>query len=59
MPLLEEMKKIKKETGFNSTQIKRLFRRFHALDKGGKGYLTKEDLMQVNEVILFNYVYIE
>ena len=52
----EEVKVIKKETGFSEAQVKRLFRRFHHLDKGGKGYLTKEELLHIKEVIHFYLV---
>ena len=46
----DELRSIKKETGFTYSQVKRLFRRFHHLDKDGRGYLRKEDLMTIHEV---------
>lgn len=41
------------ETGFNKTQIHRLYIRFQHLDKDKKGYLVKDDLMNVPQVSLF------
>ncbi len=49
-PSTDELKSLKAQTGFNATQLQRLFRRFHHLDKEGKGFLTKDDLMHVHEV---------
>ncbi len=46
----EEIKEVRKETGFTKTQVRRLFSRFHHLDKEGKGFLTRDDLMLVTEV---------
>lgn len=40
------------ETGFNKWTLARLERRFKALDKGKKGYLSKRDLMGISEVTI-------
>lgn len=46
----EELTRLKAETGFTDDNIKRLFTRFQHLDKDGKGYLDKDDLMAIPEV---------
>lgn len=45
-----EVQQLQAETGFTRGNIKRLFHRFQHLDKDGKGYLTKQDLMSIPEV---------
>ena len=44
------LKKVKKETGFSTAQVRRLFHRFQYLDKDGKGHLLREDLGTIHEV---------
>lgn len=38
------------QTGFNKTQIHRLFLRYEILDKDKKGYLVAEDLLEIPQV---------
>ncbi|XP_023667967.1 calcineurin B homologous protein 2 [Paramormyrops kingsleyae] len=38
------------ETGFTPAHIKRLYKRFQALDKGNKGYLSPQDFGSVKEL---------
>ena len=38
------------ETGFNRSQIHKLYIRFQHLDKDKKGYLVREDLINVPQV---------
>ena len=40
-------------TGFNKTQIHRLFLRYEILDKDKKGYLVAEDLLEIPQVRIF------
>ena len=47
-----EMRDIRKETGFSAAQVNRLFARFQALDKQNRGYLVKDDLLHIHEVII-------
>ena len=42
-----------KDTGFNKSQISRLYIRFQHLDKEKKGFLTKEDLVKIPQVRTF------
>ena len=46
----EEIQSIENETGFTSSQIKRLYNRFTSLDKDTTGYLTKQDLLRIPEL---------
>jgi len=46
----EELRQLKAETGFTDDNIKRLYSRFQHLDKDRKGYLEKQDLMDIPEV---------
>ena len=41
------------QTGFNKTQIHRLFLRYEILDKDKKGYLVAEDLLEIPQVRIF------
>ena len=45
MPIL-----LQAQTGFETRQVRRLFMRFHHLDRGNKGYLEKDDLLVLKEV---------
>lgn len=45
-----EVDEICKETGFSHRQIKRLYNRFHSLDKENLGFLRKEDLSSIPEL---------
>ena len=44
------IQELMEETGFNQTQINRLYIRFQHLDKNKKGYLVKDDLSNVPQV---------
>ena len=46
----EDFSLIQRETGFSKAQVRRLFLRFKHLDKGGKGFLVKGDLLRIKEV---------
>jgi Ca2+-binding EF-hand superfamily protein len=46
----ELMKQLKVDTGFSPSQIHRLHIRFQHLDTECKGYLTKQDLMHIQQV---------
>merc|ERR1712062_959317 len=46
----EELRAISEETGFTLGQITRLYDRFEALDEGGKGYLVREDVINIPEL---------
>merc|ERR1711874_524380 len=46
----EELKAISDETGFTLGQITRLYDRFEILDEGGKGYLVREDVINIPEL---------
>ena len=46
----EELNRVKEATGFNTAQVRRLFHRFQVLDVDGVGYLTKDELLRVQEV---------
>ena len=46
----DEIQSISNETGFTPKQIKRLYNRFHSLDKNNMGYLTKQDLLRIPEL---------
>lgn len=49
----EEIKLIKKETGFSAAQIERLYTRFKSLDKSGYcGSLSRQDFLRVPELYL-------
>ena len=48
----EEMKIMMKETGFSEEKLNHLFLRFQSLDKKSKGYLTKDDLMQIEALVI-------
>ena len=39
-----------KETGFNESQLQRLYHRFNQLDLGNKGYLAAKDLLRLPEL---------
>lgn len=47
-----ELEELKKETGFTYNQIIRLYSRFTRLDKGSKGYLSKEDFLTIPELAI-------
>jgi len=47
-----EIEEIQKETGFSSSQIKRLYSRFSNLDKDNKAYLSHEDLRRIPELAI-------
>ena len=47
------IQELMEETGFNQTQINRLYIRFQHLDKNKKGYLVKDDLSNVPQVNIF------
>lgn len=47
-----ELEELKKETGFTHNQIVRLYSRFTRLDKGSKGYLSKEDFLTIPELAI-------
>merc|ERR1711953_1255051 len=46
----EELRAISDETGFTLGQISRLYDRFDCLDEGGKGYLAREDVINIPEL---------
>jgi|UniRef100_A0AC35F1V8 calcineurin B family protein 1 len=48
----EEIEEISKETGFSKNQIVRLYSRFLSLDKQGRGYLDREDLLRIPELAI-------
>ncbi len=46
-----ELERLKAETGFTSKHVRRLYIRFKHLDRAGKGYLDRDDLLfRLNEV---------
>ncbi|MFH4976585.1 hypothetical protein AB6A40_003294 [Gnathostoma spinigerum] len=47
-----EMADLIRTTGFHKSQIKRLYNRFASLDREGKGYLDRDDLLRVPELSL-------
>ena len=46
----DDLQKMSSETGFNPSQIKRLYNRFHSLDKRDLGFLSKDDLLLIPEL---------
>ena len=48
----EDIEAIQEETGFNNTQIDRLYNRFSNLDKQDKGYLSREDFLRIPELAI-------
>lgn len=48
----DEIKAIKKETGFSTSHVKRLFNRFQHIDSDGRGYLIRSDFENINEIAL-------
>jgi calcineurin B homologous protein 1 len=46
----EDIQDIVVETGFSSSQIKRLYNRFTTLDKNNMGYLTRQDFLRIPEL---------
>ncbi|MCJ8730991.1 hypothetical protein PDJAM_G00190620 [Pangasius djambal] len=48
----EDIEEIKKETGFSHSQITRLYSRFHSLDKGENGALSREDFQRIPELAI-------
>uniref|UniRef100_A0A7E4ZZ80 Calcineurin B homologous protein 1 n=1 Tax=Panagrellus redivivus TaxID=6233 RepID=A0A7E4ZZ80_PANRE len=48
----EEINEISEETGFTKNQIVRLYSRFLSLDKQGRGYLDREDLLRIPELAI-------
>merc|ERR1712018_143794 len=46
----EELRTMSDQTGFTLGQITRLYDRFEALDEGGKGYLVREDVINIPEL---------
>ncbi|XP_026101353.1 calcineurin B homologous protein 1 [Carassius auratus] len=48
----EDIDEIKKETGFSHSQITRLYSRFHSLDKGENGALSREDFQRIPELAI-------
>ena len=48
----EDIEAIQEETGFNNTQIDRLYSRFSNLDKQDKGYLSREDFLRIPELAI-------
>merc|ERR1712018_489287 len=46
----EELRTMSDQTGFTLGQITRLYDRFEALDEGGKGYLEREDVINIPEL---------
>ncbi|KAE9551063.1 hypothetical protein FO519_005730 [Halicephalobus sp. NKZ332] len=48
----EEISEIADETGFSKNQIVRLYSRFLSLDKQGRGYLDREDLLRIPELAI-------
>ena len=43
---------IQNKTGFTAIQIEKLWNRFNVLDKDSKGYLTREDFLNISELSL-------
>ena len=43
---------ISSETGFTDTQIESLWQRFQALDTDQKGYLTRDDFLNLTELTI-------
>uniref|UniRef100_A0A673IYL6 Calcineurin B homologous protein 1-like n=1 Tax=Sinocyclocheilus rhinocerous TaxID=307959 RepID=A0A673IYL6_9TELE len=48
----EDIEEIKKQTGFSHSQITRLYSRFHSLDKGENGALSREDFQRIPELAI-------
>ncbi|XP_003385569.1 PREDICTED: calcineurin B homologous protein 1-like [Amphimedon queenslandica] len=48
----EDYEQIRAETGFDNSQIRRLYSRFSHLDKRSKGYLTRQDLMLIPDLAI-------
>ncbi|XP_032803460.2 calcineurin B homologous protein 1-like [Petromyzon marinus] len=48
----EEIEEIKRETGFTTSQITRLYSRFTSLDKGENGTLSREDFLRIPELAI-------
>ena len=46
----EEFQKLKNETDFNKKEIKKCYKKFCALDKEKKGYISITDLMSIPEI---------
>ncbi|XP_069500388.1 calcineurin B homologous protein 2-like isoform X1 [Ambystoma mexicanum] len=49
---IPDLEEIRRETGFTPSSIKRLHHRFQALDKEGKGYLSKQNFLCIRELAL-------
>lgn len=47
-----ELEEIRKETGFTSSQIKRLYNRFSNLDKRNNAFISREDFLRVPELAI-------
>ena len=41
---------IQNKTGYTAIQIEKLWNRFNVLDKDSKGYLTREDFLNISEL---------
>ena len=48
----EEIKCLEDDTGFTIGQINRLHSRFNKLDYGSKGYLEREDMLNIPELAI-------
>merc|ERR1712189_54175 len=46
----EEIRSLQEETGFTLGQINRLYARFNKLDIDDKGYLDREDFLNIQEL---------
>ena len=46
----EEIRSLQEETGFTLGQINRLYARFNKLDIDDKGYLDREDFLNIHEL---------
>ena len=59
-PLPEEtISQIETESGFTSSQIIALWRRFQVIDVGKKGYLTRENFLNLPDLAINPVSYIE
>lgn len=47
---IPDLEEIRRETGFSPSSIIRLHHRFQALDKEGKGYLSKQNFLCIGEL---------
>ena len=48
----EEIKSLEDDTGFTLGQINRLHARFSKLDYGSKGYMEREDMLNIPELAI-------